>query len=174
MSKGIALAFMPALAALLLVLFAVIPRIDPLGENITEFRPIYDWFVVVFTGYLAAVHAGIVVFNLGYAFDFTLFVLAGIAFLFYYIGILLTEVERNWFIGIRTPWTLSSPEVWDRTHELGSRLFKLTALVTLVGLYFDEYAVFFLLVPTLLTAGITMVYSYYLYQQIETAPDATP
>jgi uncharacterized membrane protein len=174
MSKGVALAFLPALAALLLVLFAVIPRIDPLGENITEFRPLYDWFVVVFTGFLAAVHAGIVAFNLGYEFDFTLFVLAGIAFLFYYIGILLTEVKRNWFIGIRTPWTLSSPEVWDRTHELGSRLFKLTALVTLVGLFFDEYAVFFLLVPTLLTAGITMVYSYYLYQQIETAPDATP
>lgn len=167
MGKTAALALVPALGAVLLGLFALVPRIDPLQENIASFRRYYDWFVVVFAAYLAVLHAGIVAFNLGYEFDMTLFVLAGVAALFYYVGILLENAQRNWFVGIRTPWTLSSDEVWERTHALGSRLFKLTGLLAFVGLAFGEYAMFFLLVPSLLTAVGTVVYSYYLYRQLD-------
>lgn len=167
MSKTVSLALVPLLSALLLGLFALLPRIDPLRDNIAEFRRYYDWFVVVFTGYLFVVHAGIIAFNLGYEFDFTTFVLIGVAGLFYYIGVLLTHAKRNWFVGIRTPWTLESDEVWNRTHELGGRLFKLTAVLALVGLTFDEYAIYFLVVPALLTAGITTVYSFVLYRRLD-------
>ena len=170
MAKGAVLVLVPGLSALLLGLFAVLPRIDPLGENVDEFRTYYDWFVVLFAAYMLALHVGIVAFNLGYRFDFTAFVLVGVAGLFYYVGILLGHARRNWFVGIRTPWTLSSDEVWERTHELGGRLFKLSALFALVGLAFGEYAVYFLLVPALLTAAVTMVYSYVLYERLETEP----
>ena len=171
MSKPAALALFPAMSAILLVIFAVIPRIDPLRENIASFRPVYDWFVVVFVVFMTVIHGGVIAFNLGYEFDFTLLVLAAVAGLFYYVGVLLTHAERNWFVGIRTPWTLSSDEVWERTHRLGGRLFKLTAIIALVGLLFGDYAVYFLIVPALLTAGITIVYSYYLYEQIERDAD---
>jgi len=174
MPKLLAIWLFPALTAGLLVVFAVIPRIDPLRENIAEFRPYYDWFVVVFTAYMFLVHTGIIAFNLGYEFDFTALILVGVAGLFYYSGVLLTHAERNWFVGIRTPWTLSSEEVWNRTHALGGRLFKLTAVLTLVGLLFGDYALYFLLVPALLTAGITIVYSYYVYEQIERDSDTGP
>lgn len=173
MSKQLALWLFPALTAGLFVAFAAIPRIGPLRENIAEFRAYYDWFVVVFTGYLVLVHAGIVAFNLGYEFDFTALILVGAAGLFYYVGIFLPHAEPNWFAGIRTPWTLSSDEVWDRTHALGSWLFKLTAALTLVGLFFGDRAIYFLLVPLLLTAGVTTVYSYYLYEQLERELDST-
>ena len=123
MPKLLAIWLFPALTAGLLVVFAVIPRIDPLRENIARFRRYYDWFVVVFTAYMFLVHAGIIAFNLGYEFDFTALILVGVAGLFYYSGVLLTHAERNWFVGIRTPWTLSSEEVWKRTHALGGRLF---------------------------------------------------
>lgn len=175
MPKAAALAFLPTMTAVLLVVFALVPRIDPLRENIAAFRPVYDWFVVVFTAFMAVIHGGVIAFNLGYEFDFTLLILTTVAGLFYYVGVLLEHAERNWFVGIRTPWTLSSADVWDRTHRLGSRLFKLTALVALIGLLFGEYAIYFLVVPALLTAGITVVYSYYLYEQLErdSEPDVT-
>jgi uncharacterized membrane protein len=175
MPKAAALTFLPAMTVVLLVVFALVPRIDPLRENIAAFRPVYDWFVVVFTAFMAVIHGGVIASNLGYEFDFTLLVLAAVAGLFYYVGMLLEHAERNWFVGIRTPWTVSSADVWDRTHRLGSRLFKLTALVSLVGLFFGEYAIYFLVVPALLTAGITVVYSYYLYEQPErdSEPDVT-
>ena len=172
MSKVVALWLIPALTAGLVVVFAVIPRIDPLRENITEFRPYYDWFVVIFTGYMFLVHAGIVAFNLGYEFDFVYLILVAAAGLLYYSGVLVTHARRNWFVGIRTPWTLSSEEVWSRTHALGGRLFKLTAILTLIGLLFGDYAIYFLVVPALLTAATTVVYSYYLYERIEQRGDS--
>lgn len=176
MPRTLGLWLFPALTAGLLLVFALIPRIDPLRANIAEFRPYYDWFVVIFTGYMFVVHTGIVAFNLGYEFDFVYLVLVGTAILLYYSGILLTRAKRNWFIGIRTPWTLSNDEVWSRTHALGGKLFKLTAILTLVGLLFGEYALYFLLVPVLLTVGVTVVYSYYLYERLErdggSSPDA--
>ena len=167
MAKLPGIALIPVLSALLLGLFAAIPRIDPLGENIGSFRAAYDWFVIVFAAFMVALQTGIVAFNLGYEFDFTLFILLAVAALFYYVGILLDVVERNWFVGIRTPWTLSNEEVWDRTHRLGARLFKLTAIVALVGLLFGEYAVYFLVVPALLTALVTVGYSYYVYERLD-------
>ncbi|WP_435075132.1 SdpI family protein [Halorubrum sp. HHNYT27] len=169
----LALGLFPALTAGVVLLLAVVPRIDPLRENIAEFRAYYDWFIVVFAAYMFVVHAGIVAFNLGYEFDFTYLILVAVAGLLYYVGVLITHAEQNWFIGIRTPWTLSSEAVWDRTNALGGRLFKLTAVLALVGLLFGEYAIYFLLVPALLTTGVTVVYSYYLYERIERGSDAT-
>jgi uncharacterized membrane protein len=168
--KLLAIWLFPVLTAGVLVAFAAIPRIDPLRENIAMSRPYYDWFVV-FAAYMSLVNAGIIAFDLGYEFDFTALILVGVAGLFYYSGVLLTHAERNWFVGIRTPWTLSSEEVWKRTHALGGRPFKLTVVLTLVGLLFGDYALYFLPVPALLTAGITIVYSYYVYEQTERGSD---
>jgi len=179
MSTTTGLWLIPGLAAGLLVLFALLPRIDPLRENIATFRAYYDWFVVVFIAYMTLVHAGILAFNLGYEFDFTLVILAGTVPLFYYVGVVLEQAKRNWFIGIRTPWTLSDDEVWDRTNALGATLFKLTALVTLVGLAVGyasgqgEYALYAMVVPMLLTAFGTVAYSYYLYRELDEAGAST-
>ncbi len=161
------LVLVPALMGGLLAVFAVIPRIDPLRENIAAFRPTYDWFVVVMTVFLFGIHAGILVFNLGYEFPFVQLLIPGLALVFYYAGIVLEKAERNWFVGIRTPWTLSSDQVWEQTHQLGAKLFKLTALCALVGLLFGEYAIYFLLVPALSTALVTVVYSYYCYERLD-------
>jgi len=170
MSKTVALALVPVLSATLLGLFVLIPRIDPLRANIADFRRHYDWFVVFFAAYMFLVHTGIVAFNLGYEFDFVALVLLGVAGLFYYVGVLLEQAGRNWFVGIRTPWTLSSDAVWDATHELGARLFKICALAALFGVFAGEYAVYFVLVPALGTAVITVVYSYVVYERLDGAP----
>lgn len=157
----------PALMAGLVLLLAVLPRIDPLRENVAAFRPTYDWFVVAVTAFLFVVHAGVLAFNLGYEFPFTSLIVAGVSLLVYYAGAVLPRTERNWFMGIRTPWTLSSDAVWDRTHRLGGRLFKLAALVGLAGLAFGEYAVYALVVPLVTVAVVTAAYSYVLYGRLE-------
>ncbi|WP_408959380.1 SdpI family protein [Natrinema sp. 74] len=172
MAKSVALAFLPALSAVLVVLFALAPRIDPLGANVESFCPAYDWFIVAVATFVLVLHTGVIAFNLGYEFDVTLLVIAGVAALFYAVGELLTRAEPNWFVGIRTPWTLSSEAVWERTHELGGWLFKLTAVVSLIGLFFGDAAVYFLVVPALLTAAITLAYSYYQYRRLENGTES--
>ncbi|ELZ44263.1 hypothetical protein C464_15560 [Halorubrum coriense DSM 10284] len=163
LSRTAGMWLVPGLAAGLVGLFALLPRIDPLGENIAGFRVHYDRFVVVVTAFLAALHLAVLAVNLGYAVDVTTVAVAGAAALFYYLGTLLPHVEPNWFVGIRTPWTLSDDAVWDRTHALGGRLFKLSAALAVVGLFAGEYAIYFLVGPAVATAAITAGYSYVLY-----------
>ncbi|MFC4357323.1 SdpI family protein [Halobium salinum] len=174
MSTPLALALVPLLGAVLVGLFALLPRVDPLRANVADFRVYYDWFVVVFAAYLLVVHAALVAFNLGYPVDVTQLILAAVGVLLFYAGVVLNHVEPNWFVGIRTPWTLSDDRVWDRTHRLGAPLFKLCGVLALVGLLFGEYAVYFVLVPVLATAAVTVVYSYVLYERLNRDGEVGP
>jgi uncharacterized membrane protein len=165
--RAVAIWLTPAVMAGVVLLLSALPRVDPLRENVAAFRPTYDWFVVALTAFLFVVHAGILAFNLGYEFPFTSLIVAAVSLLVYYVGAVLPRTERNWFMGIRTPWTLSSDAVWDRTHRLGGRLFKLAAVVGLVGVASGEYAVYLLVGPVVAAAAVTAAYSYVVYARME-------
>jgi len=85
----------------------------------------------------------------------------------YIISLLLAQARRNWFVGIRTPWTVSSEEVWNKTHKLGALLFKLVAIIILIGVIFPRYSIYFVLIPVLSVAVFLVIYSYTLYTKIE-------
>ena len=79
----------------------------------------------------------------------------------------MKNVKRNWFFGIRTPWTLSSDEVWDKTHKFGGKLIQLSAVISLLGFFVGKNAVIFvLIVPIILAALTSVVYSYVIYKKI--------
>jgi uncharacterized membrane protein len=173
MAKLPGLLAIPAIAAVTVGLLAVVPRIDPLRENLAAFRRHYDWFVVLLAGFLAYVHALAVAYNLGYPVDPGRLVLPAVGLLFLYVGVLLEEAERNWFVGIRTPWTLSSDEVWRRTHDLGATLFKVAGLVALLGVLVPEYAFWLLVGPAVAVAVMTTVYSFVVYRRVGDGDPAT-
>jgi len=162
--------FLPAVAAGLLALFAVLPRVDPLGENVAAFRAAYDWLVVATVGFLVLLHLAVLAVNLGYDVAITDVAAVGFAALFWVLGGVLARAERNWFVGIRTPWTLSSDEVWDRTHALGGWLFRATGVLALGALLVPEYAVVFFVGPVLVVAVGTGAYSYWLYRRLDPEP----
>jgi uncharacterized membrane protein len=87
------------------------------------------------------------------------------AILFYYTGILIENAKRNWFIGIRTPWTMSSDKVWDKTHKVGGKLYKIAGVVTLLAIFFETYAIYIIVVPLIMVSIYTVVYSYFEYQK---------
>jgi len=60
---------------------------------------------------------------------------------------------------------LSSDRVWDKTHRTGGKLFKIAGVIAMVGIFFQSYAVFFVLIPALLVAAYTVVYSYLEYKK---------
>jgi uncharacterized membrane protein len=84
--------------------------------------------------------------------------------LFYYIGVLLQFVKRNWFIGIRTPWTMSSDVVWEKTHRLGAKMFRASGIIALAGAFIPKYALALILLPVLFTAAYLIYYSYREYK----------
>ena len=92
--------------------------------------------------------------------------------IFYYAGVLCQHSKRNWFVGIRTPWTMSSDQVWRKTHLLGGQLFKIVAVFSLLGTIMPNYAAYFLLIPVLLVTVFIFAYSYYCYVSLSSKGDA--
>lgn len=165
MSKLWGLFFMPLVITGLAIMFLVIPRIDPKKENIAKFRKYYDRFIFLLIFFLIAVHLQVLLWNIGIRISPNAVFPVGIGLLFYYIGILMENAERNWFIGIRTPWTLSSDSVWRKTNRLGGKLFRIAGISAIFGVFFPKLAFFFIIVPALFVAGFTVVYSYIEYQK---------
>jgi len=166
MAKLPGLLILPVAMLLLAGLFALIPKMDPLKANIAKFRPQYDRFILTFLVYLLAVHVVVILWNAGTKLDFNIILPLGAGLLVFYIGTLLQHVKRNYFIGIRTPWTLSSDAVWDRTHQAGARVFKAAGIIAVAGSLFGEAAWLFILVPLGAAAAWSIIYSYIVFRQV--------
>ena len=165
LSKFWGLFLMPLLSIGILLLYLIIPKVDPLKKNIEKFRKYFDGFIVLIISFLFYLYLLTIFWNLGIRFNMTQFLVPAFAVLFYYCGILVENAKRNWFIGIRTPWTLSSEKVWDKTHRLGGKLFKICGLIILFGIFLPNYTIPFLFIPIFFVIGYTVVYSYFEYQK---------
>lgn len=165
MSKLWGLFFMPLIITGLVIMFLIIPKIDPKKENIAKFRKYYDGFIVILVLFMVAVHLQTLLWNTGIRISPNAVLPLGIGILFYYVGILTENAERNWFIGIRTPWTLSSERVWKRTNRLGGKLFRIAGIAAAFGAFFPELAIYFILMPVIAVAGFSVIYSYIEYQK---------
>jgi uncharacterized membrane protein len=166
MSKFWGVFLMPVITLGMLLMFLVIPSIDPLKANIDQFREYFNAFIALMTGFMVYIYGLTLIWNLGYtSFRMSSAMLPALGLLFVFAGLLIGKAKRNYFIGIRTPWTLSSDSVWNETHRLGGKLFITSGLLALLGAFFPDYAVFFILIPILGTTLFTVVYSYYLFQK---------
>ena len=164
-SKFWGLFLMPILTLLIFLLLIAIPKIDPLKQNIDKFRKYYDGFVILIVVYMFYVYILTLLWNTGVRFSIIQPLMPAMGILFYYIGILVENAKRNWSIGIRTPWTLSSERVWEKTHKIGGKLFKIAGIIAFIGIFFQDYAIFFILIPIISVAFYTITYSYFEYQK---------
>ncbi len=164
-SKFWGLFLMPILTLLIFLLLIAIPKIDPLKQNIDKFRKYYDGFVILIVVYMFYVYILTLLWNTGVRFSIIQPLMPAMGILFYYIGILVENAKRNWSIGIRTPWTLSSERVWEKTHKIGGKLFKIAGIIAFIGVFFQKYAAFFILIPVISVTVYTIVYSYFEYQR---------
>jgi len=160
MPKFWGLFLMPIISLVMFFLFIFLIKIDPLKKNVQKFRKYYDGFITVFIAFFFYLYVLTIFWSLNFEFNMVQFLFPAFAVLFYYIGILFEKSKRNWFIGIRTPWTLSSDAIWDKTHKLGGKMFKAVGFFALLGIVFPHQA-FFFLIPLLIFVSIYLViYSY--------------
>jgi uncharacterized membrane protein len=123
---------LPALALAIALLLTVLPKVDPRRANFPQYEG--TWWLIgnaVLT-FMAVVHVLVVGSGLGWNIAMPMVVGMTVGGLFVVIGNYLTRVRPNWFLGIRTPWTLSSEKSWRETHRLGGTLFVLGGLLLIV------------------------------------------
>jgi uncharacterized membrane protein len=166
-SKVTALFLLPGIQIFLALLLSVVPSIDPLKKNIESFRNQYNVFLVCFTAFFTYLHILTLIYNLGAKIEFISWMLPGMGLFFFAVSELVRVAKPNYFIGIRTPWTLSNSIVWDDTHRVGGYLFKVSGIFCVIGAFFPTAAMWFVLVPALSTAFGLFVYSYVRFTQIE-------
>jgi uncharacterized membrane protein len=115
-----------ALGIYLLLLF--LPRVDPGRANYERFSGAYHTLRLALTAFLAAIYGVILLWLRGVELAISTVVPLLVGVLFVLVGNLLGKVRPNWFVGVRTPWTLSSKLSWTRTHRAAGWLFVVMGL----------------------------------------------
>ena len=165
-SRFWALAIIPLMLLIMTGLFNVLPKVDPRRGNYAKFVSSYWLIANAVIVFLLVAHALIIAAGLGYSVKIDRLFPLGVGLLFIFLGNYLTRVEPNWFVGIRTPWTLSSDTVWRKTHRTGGGLMVIGGLVLAVSVFLPRPAFLVLFVVTAVLVGvIPIAQSYVLWKR---------
>lgn len=158
----------PVFLIAIYLIFSLIPAFDPKKENYQLF-----WGSYLATKQSILLAIGLLIFS-------TLTNGAGLTHLpieivapvivgalFFAMGFFIKKAKQNWFFGLRTPWTLSSEEVWDKTHEFGGKIMSLGGLLIMAGTVFGPSISFwFFMVSIIFIVLLPLIYSYKLYKAL--------
>ena len=164
---------LPALALGLWALLLLLPLADPLRRNYPRFLvtlKLFRWLVPLLA---VAFHVVVLLGSLGTPVDSGRGVSAVMAVFFVVLGNSMGKLRHNWFIGIRTPWTLASEEVWNRTHRLAAPIWVTGGLVQLVGAFLPGTAGAALFATSLAAMILAPIgYSFVLFRKLSSAGSA--
>jgi uncharacterized membrane protein len=166
-TRFVGLFLLPIITLGIYLFFLLIPRIEVYKENLSKFSSYFFGFKLVFVLFFFSLYIVTIFQAKGFLFNMNYFIMPALAILFFYIGHILPFVKRNFFIGIRTPWTLSSDHVWEKTHKAGGIVFKAFGVIMLCGIFFVPLSVFFILVPLIFGAAFLVIYSYKIFREEE-------
>jgi uncharacterized membrane protein len=156
---------LPLAAIAIYFLFLVLPRFDPGRDNYPRFRGAYLTIRLAILLVVAALHAALLASAQGIEIPFDRGMTGLIAALFVAIGLVMGKLRPNWFVGIRTPWTLSSKLAWTRSHSLGGWLFTALGIAALAMLAVNRAAALLVLLVGGGALAITVVaYSYVVWR----------
>lgn len=165
-SKGVGAALFPGLALAIWLGLPLLRTIDPKRENYARWQPTF-WLVLnIVLLMLSAVEVAVIGYNLGWPVEMRQVILCLIGLTFVGLGNYLPKVRPNWFVGIRTPWSLSSDAVWRGTHRLGGRTMVLGGLIMVAAAFAPEPVASPVGMAALgLAIGVPVVYSYVLWRR---------
>lgn len=153
------------------VMFAILPSLSPKTKSIEEFRKTYDIIAIGTIIFNAAIHVVVLNSAQGNELNPTVFGIL-ICMLFGFLGNFMGKVTPNYYVGIRTPWTLESPIVWERTHRFAAKISVGSAVAGALIILATGNAVVGILGASLaLIAAVP--YSYIIHRRLEQSPDST-
>jgi uncharacterized membrane protein len=156
----------PAVMVGILILFAALPWLSPKHFEVDSFRSTYLYIMVVVLAVLAYLHGLILAASLSLPIDMTRAITGGVCLLIALLGNVLGKVRRNFYVGVRTPWTLANEQVWNATHRMAGKIFFAAGLLGLLAVILDEP--FWVPVALIVAAALgSVIYSLVYYKQLE-------
>ncbi|MDZ4860723.1 MAG: SdpI family protein [Candidatus Hydrogenedentes bacterium] len=165
-SKSFGLFFLPLLLAAIVPGIALLVRIDPRRHHVEQSQKFLVAVSASILFVMAVIHTSAVLVSLGYPLPMDRIVATSVGLLFLLLGNFLGKVRSNFFMGVRTPWTLSSELSWNKTHRLAGKLFFAVGLLTILLALIANgpLAIGAMLVSLLAATLITIVYSYVVWK----------
>ncbi len=158
--------FDPAIMVGLMLLFYVLPWLSPKRFEVDSFRSTYLYIMVAVVALIACVHGLILAAALSWRIDVSRTVEGGLCLLMALLGNVLGKVRRNFYVGIRTPWTIASERVWNKTHRMAAKICFLAGWLGLLEVLLG--ARFWIPIATIIaSAFIPAIYSLIYYKQLE-------
>jgi len=170
-----AVLLIPGLTLGLYLLMLVLPRLDPRSANYARFAGVYAFFRLLFVAFMGVMQGALLANGLGLSVPVPRIALIATGALLLLLGNYLGKVQPTWFVGIRTPWTLTSTLSWRRTHRLGGLLFVGLGLLWMgAGVWGHPLAG--LLALAFLMVGVLglVAYSYWVWRQDRERGDGAP
>ena len=165
-NKFIGLFLFPAIATIVFLFLVIVPYIDPFRENFKKFRKEYNLSIVLMVFTFMFFNALSLAWNLGIRFNFARAAAPMLGMMFFIMGTILPRTKRNWFFGIRTPWTISSDMVWEKTHKIGGLIVKVSGIIAMFGILVPaDFAFVVAIVPLAVSLVWLIIYSYILFRK---------
>ena len=166
-SKDFITFFIPGLLVGMYLLFQWLPKLDPKKANYAKFFNIYKIFQFVIIAFLSFMYFITTLYNIGWKIDIgaTISIVVGLMMVIF--GSNMKKIKTNWFIGIRTPWTLSSEVVWKKTHEFAAKIFVFGGLLFIIISFLPAEWFMWLLILIILVLLSPAVYSYFIFRDIK-------
>ena len=160
----------PGLMLFIVLMFSALPWLSPKKFEVDSFRATYLYIMIVIVGMLAYFQLLLLMSALGsrggIVLDISRAVEGGVCLLIALLGNVLGKVRRNFFVGIRTPWTIANEQVWNATHRFAAKTFFAGGLLGLMAVIL--HAPFWLPVTAILVAALVpVIYSLVFYKQLE-------
>lgn len=165
MATGTALWLWPGIVAGVVLLTLLLPWLSPKHFQVEAFRDTYGYLMALVTGLMTYMHLVILAGTLG-VLDLERWLFGGLFLFFALVGNVLGRVRRNFWMGVRTPWTLASDAVWIQTHRLTAWLFVAFGVVGFLAFLLGVSLVW-CFAGLLVVALIPVVYSFILYKRLE-------
>lgn len=164
-----AMLFPPAIMLFILLLFHFLPFLEPRKENLQESNKAKDWIAFCVVMLMAIIGVANISYANGVELPMMRMIMTGVMIMLLVLGNFIAKTRSNFFIGIRTPWTLSNEQVWRKTHRLAGRLFMLAGAIGLPLSFFLNNADLtkLVLILVLPAALIPVVYSWVVWRKLE-------
>jgi uncharacterized membrane protein len=161
--EGLLLLPLITLGVYLLMWF--LPKVDPRRANYALFEGAYGALRLSVISFQALLYGFILLWIQGVRLDVAVVVPVLVGGLLVVIGNLLGKIRPNWFVGVKTPWTLSSQRSWVKTHRMAGWTFVLLGLAfAALGLAGPAWAIPALVVATVGSILWLFVYSYLVWR----------
>lgn len=156
----------PGLMVSMFLLAFLVPRVSPKRFEIAPFKPTFEYFIVVIVAITGYFYAVVLASMVGVGVPMQNAIPAGVFVLLILLGNPMGKVQPNFYVGIRTPWSLASPRVWRATHRLAGQLMVGSGLLGLVAIAAGApFAV--LMTFGVLWALVAVLYSLFHYKRLQ-------